>query len=98
MDCIIIRVVDLPFPLKGATVLDNEGDYNVYLNAKLSADERVETYRHEIEHIRQGHFYQERPVADLEREARHGKGKENEERQVDDAGIRLHGSAGRSAL
>lgn len=99
MDCIIIRVVDLPFPLKGATVLDNEGDYNVYLNAKLSSDERVKAYRHEIEHIRLGHFYQDRPVADMEKEAeQYGKGKENEERQVDDAGIRLHGSAGRSAL
>jgi len=69
MDCIIIRVVDLPLPLKGATVLDNEGDYNVYLNAKLSADERVETYRHEIEHIRLGHFYDERPVVIKEAEA-----------------------------
>lgn len=98
MDSIIIRIVDMPLSLRGATVKDENGDYNMYLNARLSDEERGKAYRHEIEHIRQGHFYQERPVADLEREARHGKGKEDEERQVDVAGVRLHGSAGRSAL
>jgi hypothetical protein len=69
MDCVIIRLVDLPFPIKGATVKDAEGDYNIYINARLSEDERVKTYWHEIEHIRLGHFYDERPVAIKEAEA-----------------------------
>lgn len=98
MDSIIIRIIDMPLSLRGATVKDENGDYNMYLNARLSDEERVKAYRHEIEHIRQGHFYQERPVADLEREARHGEGNEDQKRQVDDAGVRLHGSARRSAL
>lgn len=69
MDCVIIRLVDLPLKIKGATVKDAEGDYNIYINARLSEDERVKAYRHEIEHIRLGHFYDERPVAIKEAEA-----------------------------
>lgn len=69
MDCVIIRLVDLPATVHGMTIIDTEGDYNVYINARLSEDDRVEAYRHEIEHIRLGHFYDERPVAERETEA-----------------------------
>jgi len=66
----------MPETIHGVTRKDAEGDYNVYINAKLSADGRAEAFRHEIEHIRLGHFYEERPVADLEREA-YGDTEEN---------------------
>ena len=69
MDCVIIRVVDLPETVHGMTIIDTEGDYNVYINARISEDERVKAYRHEIDHIRLGHFYDERPVAVKEAEA-----------------------------
>lgn len=69
MDCVIIRLVDLPETVHGMTIIDAEGDYNVYINAKISEDERVKAYRHEINHIRLGHFYDERPVAVKEAEA-----------------------------
>lgn len=69
MDSIIIRIIDMPLSLRGATVKDENGDYNMYLNARLSDEERVKAYRHEIEHIRLGHFYDERPVAIKEAEA-----------------------------
>lgn len=69
MDCIIIRLVDLPDSVPAVTVKDGNDDYNMYINARLSADARAKAYWHEIEHIRRGHFYSQRPVADLEREA-----------------------------
>ena len=76
MDAIIVRLIDMPETIHGVTRKDAEGDYNVYINAKLSADGRAEAFRHEIEHIRLGHFYEDRPVADLEREA-YGDTEEN---------------------
>lgn len=76
MDAVIVRLIDMPETIHGVTRKDAEGDYNVYINAKLSADGRAEAFRHEIEHIRLGHFYEERPVADLEREA-YGDTEEN---------------------
>lgn len=70
MDAIIIRLVDLPETIHAVTRKDAEGDYNIYINARLSADLRAEAYWHEIEHIRRGHFYDARPVSDKEVEAK----------------------------
>jgi len=68
MDAVIVRLIDLPETIHAVTRKDAEGDYNIYINAKLSADARAAAFRHEVEHIRLGHFYAERPVRDLERE------------------------------
>ena len=70
MDCVIIRLIDMPLNVHGVTRMDTEGDYNIYINARLSEDGRAAAFRHEIEHIRQGHFYSEDPVEILEEKAR----------------------------
>ena len=99
MGIIIVRLIDMPVAFKAFTIKDADDNYNIYVNARLDADTRANAYRHEIEHIRLGHFYQERPVADMEKEAeQYVKTNEDEERQVDVAGVRLHGSTRRSAL
>lgn len=70
MDAVIIRKVDfLPLSIKGMTIMDTNGDYNVYLNAKLSNDQQLRAFRHEVEHIRQGHFYSAAEIETLERKA-----------------------------
>ena len=57
-------------PYEGSiTVLDENGDYNVYLNDRLSHDAQAEAFRHEVEHIKQGHFYRWDEVSFLEEEA-----------------------------
>jgi len=62
MDTVIIRIIDLPHGVRGLTVKDEEGDYNVYINGRLSQDQRSIAFYHEIEHIRRGDFYTEDPV------------------------------------
>ena len=44
MDAIIIRLVDLPDTIHAVTRKDSEGDYNIYINARLSADLLVRAY------------------------------------------------------
>lgn len=68
MDAVIIRVIDLPYKVNGLTVKDEEGDYNIYLNARLSDERRVKAFRHELKHIKLGHFYKRFPVSVLENE------------------------------
>lgn len=68
MDAVIIRLVDMPVTMPGCTVKDANGDYNVYINARLNEEQRVSAYWHEMDHIRRGHFYQERTVAEMEEE------------------------------
>ncbi len=68
----IIRKIDLPVGVDGITVLDENGDYNVYLNDRLSYDAQVNAFRHEIEHIKQGHFYAYKDIMVLEDQAEYG--------------------------
>lgn len=68
MDAVIIRVIDLPYKVNGLTVKDEEGDYNIYLNARLSDERRVNAFRHELKHIKLGHFYKRFLVSVLENE------------------------------
>jgi hypothetical protein len=56
MDDIIIRYVDMPSAVRGSTVRDANGDYNVYLNSKLSQESQIRAYRHELYHIEENHF------------------------------------------
>ncbi|MBQ0165352.1 MAG: hypothetical protein KBS75_09190 [Bacteroidales bacterium] len=70
MDAVIIRILEngLPLSVKGTTVKDENGDYNIYINGRISEEARVKALRHELQHIQKGHFYDERPVKELEKE------------------------------
>ncbi|MBR5285476.1 MAG: hypothetical protein IKU30_01125, partial [Clostridia bacterium] len=68
-DCFCARFINLPRHINAVTVLDCEGYYNVYLNANLSYDECMRVFEHEMEHVRQSHFCQEKSVAQCEKEA-----------------------------
>ena len=72
MDEVIVRVIDLPDTIPGVTVLDENGDYNVYLNGRLSKDNYDEAVRHELQHIDKEHFYKDKPVLECEDEVRRG--------------------------
>lgn len=72
MDSVIIRKIDLPVGIDGITVLDENGDYNMYLNDRLSYDMQAEAFRHEVEHIKQGHFYTYEDIKVLEEQAEYG--------------------------
>ena len=68
MDAVIVRIIDMPYEVKGATAKDAEGDYNVYLNARYSSDIRAEAWQHELEHIKRDHFYSQKSVKEMEAE------------------------------
>ena len=56
MNVCIVRTVDLPPKVNGATIPDENGDYNIYLNKRLSPEGRIKAYLHELDHISKGHF------------------------------------------
>ncbi len=57
LDDIQIRFIDLPCTVKGITVQDANGFYNVYINARLSEYAQKEAIHHEITHIKRNDFY-----------------------------------------
>ncbi|MEG1426683.1 MAG: hypothetical protein RSC76_03245 [Oscillospiraceae bacterium] len=59
---IYIRGISLPTAVRGVTVEDADGNYNVYVNTRLCPAARQEAARHELKHIRLGHFCDFNPV------------------------------------
>lgn len=69
MDEIVYRVIDLPSRVNAVTVVDENGDFNIYVNAKLSYEDQKRAYRHEYRHIRRHHFHSPKSVKTCEQEA-----------------------------
>jgi len=67
---IIVRLVDLPPGIRGFTVPDENGDFNIYINTKISAFAQKKAYRHELEHIAEGDCYSNEKAGGIE-SARH---------------------------
>ena len=66
MDEIIVRQVDMPTDIKGMTVLDDDGNYNIYINDRLSHDMREKVYQHELTHIERGDHYRDANIFEKE--------------------------------
>lgn len=59
MDEITTRLVSMPVSAKGYTLMDHEGDYNVFLNSRHTHEQQMRSFQHELDHIRDGDFYNE---------------------------------------
>ena len=66
---IYIRGIKLPHTVKGVVVVDENGDYNIYINNLLNYEMQLKTAEHEIKHIKLNHFYNYDPVIYNEIEA-----------------------------
>lgn len=66
MDNIYLRCMPLPCKVHGMTVRDEEGDYNVYLNARETYEANQKTLQHELRHIRGDDFDRQAPIEDIE--------------------------------
>jgi len=51
-----IRLIDLPASVKGMTIQDEEGFFNIYINSKLNFEQQQQTIEHELCHIMRGDF------------------------------------------
>lgn len=63
-----LRLVEFPDRVRAAVVLDENGDYNIYVNVKLSRDEQLRAYEHERSHIKSDHFRLYIPAAKCEKD------------------------------
>ena len=66
MEDIFVRLKDLPYGMNAVTILDEDGDYNVYVNARLSYDGQLQAQRHEMVYIQRDDFYNSLSIAEAE--------------------------------
>lgn len=53
---IVVRTVDMPICIKGVTVPDINGTYNIYINAQYSIEMQNDILKHELRHIQNSDF------------------------------------------
>ena len=56
---VIVRTIDMPTDIKGMTILDEDGNYNIYINDRLSYDMRLQVYEHELTHVGRSDHYRD---------------------------------------
>ena len=66
MEDIFVRLKDLPYGMNAVTILDEDGDYNVYVNARLSYDGQLQAQRHKMVHIQRDDFYNSLSIEEAE--------------------------------
>lgn len=67
MERIFTRIIDLPLSIRAYTSLDAEGNYNIYLNARLSPEMQKKAYEHELTHIKRNDFSDKKTIAEAEK-------------------------------
>lgn len=66
----------MPPRVNAVTVIDENGDFNVYVNSRLSVEEQQIAYKHECRHIKKDHFHSSKSVEECEKEAKKTKKKQ----------------------
>lgn len=66
MNNIFVRIIDMPTSVKGYTALDPDGDYNIYINGRLSKIQQEKTYFHERMHIFRDDFSDKKTIFEAE--------------------------------
>lgn len=51
-----VIIMDLPLPSKETVVPNEDGSYTIFINAKLSDEQRLKSYEHAIKHIEENDF------------------------------------------
>ncbi len=70
MGNVFVRLMPgLPVAVKGMTVRDEEGDYNVYINPAHAHAENLKAFDHELRHIRNGDLDKEGSIEQMEGDA-----------------------------
>lgn len=61
-----VRVIDLPYSVKGFVTYDQDGFPNIYLNARISLDEQKRAMEHELTHISRQDAFSGEAIRDIE--------------------------------
>ena len=56
MEDIFVKLIELPYTIRSYVVLNKDQSYTIVLNSKLSHEQNMISYRHEIEHIKNGDY------------------------------------------
>lgn len=59
---IFVRNIPLPLAVRAVTLPNDDGTFDIYLNANLPKELQQKALEHELRHIQKDHFYNDDPV------------------------------------
>lgn len=62
-----VREAPFPYSVKSAVIPNDDGSFSIYINGKLSPDQKVKALDHEIMHIQNDDFYNGKPIEEIEK-------------------------------
>ena len=68
-----VRTVALPITVEGVSVPNDDGTFDIYINARLPQEKQEEVMAHELRHLEAEHFYVDIPLRVAEQQADTGK-------------------------
>ena len=68
-----VRTVALPITVEGVSVPNDDGTFDIYINARLPQEKQEEVLAHELRHLEAEHFYVDIPLRVAEQQADTGK-------------------------
>lgn len=66
---IFVRMITLPETVPAVVLPNDDGTFDIYINAILPDEVQNKALEHELEHIRRDHLYNDDPVGLNEEEA-----------------------------
>lgn len=64
-----VYLVKLPRAVEGFVTPNDDDSYTIYINSEMPAEKRTAALKHELEHIKRGHLYSDKPLSVIEAEA-----------------------------
>lgn len=65
-----VKLVDFPVCTCGGIImLNDDGTYTILINSRLSHAQNLDSLRHELNHIKNGDFFRDAPIEQIEKEA-----------------------------
>lgn len=65
-----VKLVDFPVCTCGGIImLNDDGTYTILINSRLSHAQNLDSLRHELNHIKNGDFFRDVPIEQIEKEA-----------------------------
>lgn len=58
--------VDMPYAVKGTSVINPDGSITIYINSKLNREQQLIAYKHELSHFKNNDFYSTESVDKIE--------------------------------
>lgn len=56
LEDIFVKLIELPYTIRSYVVMNKDHSYTIVLNSRLSHEQNLISYQHEIEHIKNGDY------------------------------------------